>query len=118
MPGRSALGQDADFIHSTWLHTPGNLTLTGFNPELSNKPFSEKRKEYHHSNIMMTRQVSELETWGEAEIRQRGEAMAEVAAKIWPGPAAPVRGGRIKYPSLRPRDSNCHSGSGQAFATT
>ena len=88
---RSDLGHDAERIHSTWLHTPGNLTLTGFNPELSNKPFSEKRKEYHQSNIMMTRQVSEFETWGEAEIRQRGEAMAQVAAKTWPGPAVPVQ---------------------------
>ena len=39
----------------------------------------------------MTRQLAELETWGETEIRQRGEAMAQVAATIWPGPAAPVR---------------------------
>ena len=88
---RSALGPDAEQIHATWLHTPGNLTLTGYNAELHNKPFSDKRKEYDDSNIVMTRQLAEFETWGDAEIRQRGESMAQVAATIWPGPAAPVR---------------------------
>ena len=88
---RSALGPDAEQIHATWLHTPGNLTLTGYNAELHNKPFPDKRKEYVDSNIVMTRQLAERETWGDAEIRQRGESMAQVAATIWPGPAAPVR---------------------------
>lgn len=88
---RLALGPDAERIHGTWLHTPGNLTLTGYNAELQNKPFEEKRKEYRDSNIVMTRRLADMENWGEAQIRERGEAMARVAAEIWPGPAAAVR---------------------------
>ena len=88
---RESLGPDFERVHSTWLHTPGNLTLTGYNPELHNKPFAEKRMEYKDSNIVMTREVSGFESWGEAQIEQRGRAMAEVAAWLWPGPAAPVR---------------------------
>ena len=90
-PWRAALGPDFERVHSTWLHTPGNLTLTGYNAELSNKPFEAKRQEYQGSNIVMTRKLAEQETWGEAQIEQRGRAMAEVAARVWPGPAAPVR---------------------------
>jgi hypothetical protein len=90
-PWRAALGPDHERVHSTWLHTPGNLTLTGYNAELHNKPFAAKREEYKVSNIVMTRELAGFETWGEAQIEQRGRAMAEVAARVWPGPAAPVR---------------------------
>ena len=90
-PWRAALGPDYERIHSTWLHTPGNLTLTGYNAELHNKPFAVKRQEYKASNIVMTRELADFEEWGEPEIEQRGRAMADVAAKVWPGPAAPVR---------------------------
>jgi hypothetical protein len=90
-PWRAALGPDHERIHSTWLHTPGNLTLTGYNAVLQNKPFATKREEYKVSNIVMTRELAGFETWGEAQIEQRGRAMAEVAARVWPGPAAQVR---------------------------
>lgn len=40
---RSALGEDWQRIQQTWLHTLGNLTLTGYNSEYSDRPFSEKR---------------------------------------------------------------------------
>ena len=40
---RSALGPDWEAVHETWLHTLGNLTLTGYNPEYGDRPFSEKR---------------------------------------------------------------------------
>src|SRR5262249_1339715 len=63
----------------------------GYNPELHNKPFAAKRPEYLGSNIVMTRRLAEFETWGEEEMRRRGREMAEEAASIWPGPAAPTR---------------------------
>jgi hypothetical protein len=90
-PWRATLGPDYERVHSTWLHTPGNLTLTGYNAELHNKPFGAKREEYKSSNIVMTRELADHETWGEAQIEQRGRAMAEVAAQVWPGPSASVR---------------------------
>ena len=37
------LGEDWERIHQTWLHTPGNLTLTGYNSKYSDKSFAEKR---------------------------------------------------------------------------
>ena len=96
-PWRDALGPEAEEIHATWLHTPGNLTLTGYNQELHNHPFAAKREEYKESHFVLTRLLADHETWGEAEIRQRGHELAELAARIWPGPAAPVR--RIEEPA-------------------
>jgi uncharacterized protein DUF1524 len=40
---KSALGPEWQRVHQTWLHTLGNLTLTGYNSEYSDKPFLEKR---------------------------------------------------------------------------
>jgi hypothetical protein len=88
---RSSLGSEAVEIHATWLHTPGNLTLTGYNPELYNKPFAAKRLDYRASNYVLTRSLADSEYWGVTEIQRRGQEMAERAAGIWPGPAAPVR---------------------------
>ena len=40
---REALGEDWERVHETWLHTLGNLTLTGYNSEYSDHPFPKKR---------------------------------------------------------------------------
>jgi hypothetical protein len=80
------LGAEAERIHSEWLHTPGNLTLSAYNQELWNNPFAEKRPQYAQSNIVMTRKLSELPKWGEEEIRSRGQVLADMAAKVWTGP--------------------------------
>ena len=40
---REALGPEWQRVQETWLHTLGNLTLTGYNTEYSDRPFAEKR---------------------------------------------------------------------------
>jgi uncharacterized protein with ParB-like and HNH nuclease domain len=40
---KEELGQEWERVHQTWLHTLGNLTLTGYNSEYSDKLFIEKR---------------------------------------------------------------------------
>jgi len=83
------LGADAKRMHSEWLHRPGNLTLSAYNQELWNHPFGIKRHEYANSNIVITRELANQTTWGEAEIKVRGEALAHEAAGIWIGPKEP-----------------------------
>ena len=83
---RDALGPDANAIHTGLLHTLGNLTLTGYNPELSNRPFSEKRRLFKNSNLAMNREIAEEAEWGPEQIRSRAERLAARAIKIWPGP--------------------------------
>lgn len=83
---KEALGDDWERIHTDWLHRPGNLTLSGYNSPLSNVTFAEKRVLYADSNIGLTRQLAGYPKWGEAEIKSRGEQLAEMAAAVWSGP--------------------------------
>ncbi len=79
---RLEIGQDTT-VHSKYLDTLGNLTLTGFNSEISNVSFSEKRKIYAESGIAMNRDLSKLESWSESEIVSRAETLAASAIRIW-----------------------------------
>ncbi len=68
----------------------GNLTMInyGVNRSLQNREFSEKRKAFFsHSNLQLNRELMLREIWDEASIRVRGEALFEVARKIWRSPA-------------------------------
>lgn len=85
---REALGsENADAIHRQLVHTLGNLTLTGYNPELSDRPFRDKRTYLADSNIAMNRDIAEEADWGPEQIRARAERLAERAIEIWPGPS-------------------------------
>ena len=42
--GEEELGPEWQRVQENWLHTLGNLTLTGYNTEYSDRPFSEKRE--------------------------------------------------------------------------
>ena len=82
----TCLGKEAERIHSEWLHRPGNLTLSAYNQELWNHPFSKKRVRYEQSNVVMTRELGSLDSWEEEEMRSRGWALAKFALGIWMGP--------------------------------
>ncbi|GAA8167910.1 hypothetical protein HpKG12_13890 [Helicobacter pylori] len=62
------LGQDYERIHTQYLHTIGNLTLTGYNPEYSNKSFQEKQgmeKGFKDSPLRLNQGLRDLESFGE-----------------------------------------------------
>lgn len=82
-----ALGENASMIQAEWLHTIGNLTLTGYNPELGNKSYPEKRAIFALSHFELNRFFGMCETWGEPQIRQRAESLFQYALKLWPRPA-------------------------------
>lgn len=69
-----------------WLNTYGNLTLTGYNGELGNKGFPEKRQIYANSHFEISRAISKESEWNIASIKRRGEELAKTAAKVWCGP--------------------------------
>jgi uncharacterized protein with ParB-like and HNH nuclease domain len=85
------LGATAPTIHADWLHTIGNLTLTGYNPELSNKAYSEKRTVYGLSHFELNRYFANFESWGQPMIADRATALLKFALRIWPRPADTVR---------------------------
>ena len=85
-----SLGVNAAEIHETWLHRLANLTLTGYNPKLSNKTFVEKRDEkeggYKASGLKMNQKIATKETWGLAELEERSKEIVELAMEIWACP--------------------------------
>lgn len=84
------LGENAIEIHGKWLHRLANLTLTGYNPSLSNKSFREKRDAeqggYRNSGLRMNQKISLKDTWGLPELEERNSAMVDRALQIWPCP--------------------------------
>jgi hypothetical protein len=80
------LGDSYDEIHQTWLHTLGNLTLSAYNPELSNKSFAEKKETYNASNLELNRYVSKFNKWNQDSIQQRAQVLADRAVNVWPRP--------------------------------
>lgn len=73
-------------IHKQYLHTLGNLTLTGYNSVLSNKSFNEKKLIYQESNVSLNKYFRNINTWNEKEIKKRAEYLADIAVKVWPRP--------------------------------
>ncbi|GAA7406403.1 DUF262 and DUF1524 domain-containing protein [Helicobacter pylori] len=83
------LGENFEAIHEKYLHTIGNLTLTGYNYEYSNKPFQEKRdmeKGFKQSSLKLNQSLKDLEVFGEKEIEKRANDLADWALKIWTYP--------------------------------
>jgi uncharacterized protein with ParB-like and HNH nuclease domain len=81
---RQHLGEDWEAIHDEWLDTVGNLTLTGYNSELSNSDFPVKKERLQESHVELNRYFATVSTWDDQAIARRGEALAERALKIWP----------------------------------
>ncbi len=83
------LGQDHERIHTQYLHTIGNLTLTGYNSKYSNRSFKEKRDMeggYKDSPLRLNQSLKDLESFGEQEILNRTKDLATRALKIWESP--------------------------------
>lgn len=89
---RDDLGEDWQRIHEQYLHTLGNLTLTGYNPEYSDHSFTEKRDMeggFKESPLKLNEGIGACEIWDECAIKQRGEILAKAAAGIWTSPLLP-----------------------------
>ena len=71
------------------LNTFGNLTILSMplNSSVSNGPFSAKREALkEHSLLVVNREITKEEEWGEEQIYTRGRKLFEVAKGLWPYP--------------------------------
>ncbi|OOQ17427.1 hypothetical protein B0X60_04725 [Helicobacter pylori] len=83
------LGENFQAIHDKYLHTIGNLTLTGYNQEYSNNSFQKKRdmeKGFKQSPLRLNQSLKDLEPFGEEKIKKRANDLADWALKIWTYP--------------------------------
>ena len=90
----SALGEDYEEIHETWLHRLANLTLTGYNSKYSNNSFAEKRdmeKGFRESGLRLNAWVAQQEKWTLDELEERCGILTERALTIWELPATEYR---------------------------
>lgn len=89
------LGDNWAEVHDKYLHTIGNLTLTGYNSEMSDRPFAEKKTlegGFINSPINLNTSVAAEPIWNEEAILKRANMLADRAIIIWPAPkvAEPV----------------------------
>lgn len=89
---RRQLGDQAEQTHTRFVHTLGNLTLTGYNSHLSNSPFETKRQLLAQSNFALNKELATIEVWDATSIANRAQALANRALKIWVGPAGGTEG--------------------------
>ncbi|MGD0819230.1 MAG: DUF262 domain-containing protein [Desulfomonilia bacterium] len=83
---KEALGAEWERIRETWLHTLGNLTLTGYNSEYSDRPFIEKRDMpggFKESPLRLNQGLGPLEQWNEETIKARAQRLSEAAVTVW-----------------------------------
>ena len=105
---QNELGSDWRRIQENWLHTLGNLTLTGYNAEYSDRPFLEKRDMrggFRESPLRLNEGLSELAKWDEASIKSRAEHLAGYATGVWLVPKLDAEA-RERY---RPREERVSS---------
>jgi len=83
---RQILGHNADETHNTYLHTIGNLTLTGYNQPLGNKPFIRKKAEFVRSHLELNKYFKACDIWDEEAIQHRALTLFGMARRIWHRP--------------------------------
>lgn len=98
------LGADWSDIQDEWLHTIGNLTLTGYNSEYSDKSFSDKMSMeggFASSPLKLNESVRSASVWNEEAIINRAQLLARRALQVWVKPeVAPDLITPDSFPSL------------------
>ena len=99
------LGANWNEVHSRWLDSIGNLTLTGYNPALSNRSFQRKKeifegrfeeqkevfegteRTFPGTNFQLTKDtecgVLRFDKWNEDSIQKRAGLLSRRAVSIW-----------------------------------
>lgn len=86
---RASLGADWKEIQKAKLHTIGNLTLTAYNSEMSDRSFIEKKTMkggFMESALRLNAYVVMQNDWGLSQIEERAAILTEKALQIWQYP--------------------------------
>ena len=83
---KQELGDDYEVIHTKYLHTIGNLTLTGYNPEYGNRPFRFKKlvaRGFDESPLYLNKFMKTTDVWTDKEIIQRANILIGDFMGLW-----------------------------------
>lgn len=93
---KADLGADWKRVRQTWLHTLGNLTLTGYNSEYSDSSFEYKRDlvesrdgrkiGFRYSPLNLNEGLGQVAKWDEQAIQERAARLALQATQVWREP--------------------------------
>lgn len=86
---KAELGSDWKEVQKKYLHTIGNLTLTAYNSEMSDKPFMVKMDMtggFKESALRLNSYLIKLNEWNEQRIKERALLLAYKAKQIWSYP--------------------------------
>lgn len=84
------LGVNWKEIQKTYIHTIGNLTLTAYNSEMSDRSFVDKMNMpggFKESALRLNAYLVKLTEWNEDHIKERAQQLAAKAVQIWPYPS-------------------------------
>lgn len=77
---KKEVGDNYSVVYEKYLHTLGNLTITGHNSELGTKPFNDKKKiirENSKANVL-NKEVLSATNWNEEAILNRAKTLSNI----------------------------------------
>lgn len=85
---KASLEEQWELVHSKYIDTIGNLTLTAYNSDYSNFSFIKKKtlpeKGFETSKLRLNEYIKHCSSWGEREILERAGQLYKLARRIWP----------------------------------
>ncbi len=108
---KKSLGEHWQEIQKKYLHTLGNLTITAYNSEYSDKSFHTKRdmeKGFKQSPLRLNAGLGSLQDWNEIEIQKRADILGSKALIIWGSPSISTEVA-AKYIKTSERESTIYS---------
>ena len=83
---KKELGPNWKDVQKKYLHTIGNLTLTAYNSEMSDKPFMVKMDMeggFKESALRLNSYLVKLTEWNESHIKERAKLLSNKAKEVW-----------------------------------
>ncbi len=80
------LGDKFKEVHEQYIDNIGNLTITGYNSELSNKSFVDKKVIFKNSNLSLNKYFELIQNWNKEAIEKRAKELFSIADKVWAYP--------------------------------
>lgn len=114
---QTMLGENWAMVKDRYLHTLGNLTLTGYNSELGDKPFAEKKKKLSDAQtkiVTLNLDVMSCSSWNEDTIIKRADRLANIVLSLHSIDAPEVL---VSFVDSRYKEYNCDSPNDATYKT-
>lgn len=111
------LGDNWSEDRDRWLHTLGNLTLTGYNSELGDKPFDKKKNLIEEANTKVTilyKDIQDKDVWNASTIQKRAKRLAKMIKGLFPYEAPQVT---VTFSDPRYQEYTCADPSNATYKT-